>query len=161
MLKIYPMLKILSNDIDFTDDYHMLSLVSHLKDYSLCFHVNKSLNTDFEKYEDFILEASDNEDVFGFSWYYFHDESINTSFYLIGNKSNGHRLLPSQKQIDFFLLVKEAIDEESIKEIAIKLRKTTGINAVIKTDISKIKNINILLEAVELHELEFVKKEGT
>lgn len=151
------MLNKLSTDIDFTDDYHMLSLVSQHKDYSLCFHINKVLNFEFEKYDDFFNEVGDPDVNPGYSWYYYYDEVCRTTYYLIGNKSNGHRLVVAQKQVDYFLLIKDAVCEESVRELSTLLRKTNGVNAVIKTDMSKIRNINILFQLVELHELESVK----
>lgn len=153
------MLNKLSNDIDFTDDYCMLSLVSHLKDYSLCFHINKVLNFEFEKYEDFFCEVGDPEVTPGYSWYYYYDDICRTSYYLIGNKSNGHRLMSAQKQVDYFLIIKDAVNDGDVKGLSTILRKTTGIVAVIQPDMSKIKNINNLFQLIELHELEFVKKE--
>ncbi len=153
------MLNRLTNDIDFTDDFYILSLVSHLKDYSLCFQINDLLNLDFEKYEDFFKLNSEQEDnAQGFSWYYYFDDNSSSSYYLIGNKCGGRRLIPSQKQVDFFLLIKETAGNVSIKELATSLRCTKDIIAVIPNDLSKIKDINILLQEIELHEMEYVSK---
>ncbi len=151
------MSKKLSGNVDFFEDYHMLAIVSNLKDYTLCYHVNNELKFCLAKYEDLIFEfASDSEK--NFSYYFFEDKRNRTSYYLIGNKSEGSMLLPAQKTTDYFLLIKDPFSIDSIKTNANLLRKNAYISAVFDVNMQQLKGLDLLLETIELHELEFIKK---
>ena len=134
----------------------MIAIVSHLKDYTLCYHINHHLDLDLIKYDDFItLSGSDGES--SFSWYYYKDEISGTAYYLLGNKCEGGNLLRSQKTVDYFLLVKNSVVDELLVSITGGLRKVSNINAVFELNMQQQKNMDTLLEAIELHELEVVK----
>lgn len=133
----------------------MYAIATTMKDYSMAFQINGNLSTDLKNYDDIYFEmASDPEQ--GFSWYYFKDEKDHTHYYLIANKSQGSLLLPSQKTFDFILLLKDALNDEIATAIANKIRKTQGVTAVFQLPMNKIKDMDVLMETIELHELEFV-----
>jgi len=134
----------------------MIAIVSHLKDYTLCYHINHTLDLDLIKYDDLVaLSGSDGET--SFSWYYFKDEINGTVYYLLGNKCEAGNLLHSQKSVDYFLLVKNPVVDELLKSIIWKLRKVSNISAAFEINMQQQKNMDALLESIELHELEFVK----
>lgn len=151
------MSKKLSKNIDYFEDYKPLALVSHLKDYTLCYHINIDLNLDLIKYEDLIF-APPAKDENSFSWYYFKDKITRTVYYLIGNKGENGNLMPSQKTVDYFLLIKNPISDEIIKSITSRLRKIPNITAVFDFSMQQFKDMDLLLETIELHELEYVKR---
>ena len=151
------MSKKLSKNIDYFEDYHLLAIVSHLKDYSLCYHINIELKLDLIKYEDLIFALPPVKEN-SFSWYYFEDNISRTTYYLIGNKGATGSLIPSHKTVDYFLLIKKPVDNELVKTIVSRLRKTPNITAVFDTNMQQIKDMDLFLETIELHELEYVKR---
>ncbi len=151
------MSKKLSKNIDYFEDYHLLAIVSHLKDYSLCYHINTELKLDLIKYEDLIFTIPPTEES-SFSWYYFEDSLSRTTYYLMGNKGDLGNLIPSHKTVDYFLLIKQPVDNEFIRNFTVKLRKTPNITAVFDLNVQQAKDMDLLLETIELHELEYVKK---
>ncbi len=151
------MSKKLSKNIDYFEDYQLLAIVSHLKDYSLCYHINIDLEIDLIKYDDLVFALNPVEEN-SFSWYYFEDTISSTTYYLIGNKSENGNLIPGQKSVDYFLLIKKPVDDELVISIANKLRKTSNITAVFVFNMQQTKDMDLLLETIELHELEYVKK---
>lgn len=148
--------KKLSKEIDYSGEYIMVAVVSNLKDYSLCFHINGSLNMDLVKYDDMYFDlASDPEK--SFSWYYFTEKCTGTTFYLLGNKSEGSMLLSSHKTVDYFLLIKDYVSEDVSKNIITLLRKIPYITTSYNVNIQDVKLIEPLLETIELHELEVLR----
>ena len=134
----------------------MLAIVSHLKDYSLCYHINSNAGFDLVKYEDLkFVSMQDTEN--SFSWYYYKDKVTHTTYYLIGNKDQSSMLIPSQKTVDYFLLIKDPLDDEMIKSCSSVLRKTPHITAVFDINMERTKDVDLLLALIELHELEVVK----
>ena len=91
---------------------------------------------------------------------YYNEGENGASFYLIGNRNiEGHFMIP-QKGIDYFLLTKELFDEERLQQIASALRSISGIQGVFLVKMGTIKNLDLMIENLELHELEKVIKPG-
>ena len=144
-------------NINYFEDYQMLAIVSHLTDYTICYHINSDLKFDFIKYEDLIF-ATTTDTENSFSWYYYYDMISRTTYYLIGNKDASRLLIPSQKIVDYFLLIKSPISIDSVKVYANGLRKIPNITAVFDLNMGITKDMDLLLESIELHELEVIKK---
>ncbi len=144
-----------SSGFDFIKDYQLVAIVSSLKDYALCYNINNKLDLDLVKYND-ILIPSISGDERNFSWYYFKDEISRTSYYLMGNKCERENLLKSQKAVDYFLFIKNPVDKKMLNPILVSLRKISNIMVVFELDMQQQKNMETLLEAIELHELEVI-----
>ncbi|MFK5855312.1 MAG: IPExxxVDY family protein [Bacteroidota bacterium] len=151
------MSKKLQTEVDCFEEYKMIAIVSHLKDYTLCYHINLRFDFDFIKYDD-MDGITPHDDVRRFSWYYYKDDISRTVFYLMGNKCESGYLLQSQKTVDYFLLIKNPVSDDLVKSIATNMRQVTNISAVFEIDLQKQKNIDSLLETIELHELEVLNK---
>ncbi len=152
LCKIIKMVKSSIEKIDYYDGYNMLAMVSLLTDYKLCFFINNSLRFNLEKKEDLFYDFSSDKES-GFSYYYYKDTVVDTDFILIGNKNNKAILIPSQKAVNYFLLIKNAVDESVVKDVSSAIRKINGVAAVLDVNMHKIKKVDLLLETIELHEL--------
>ena len=149
--------KKLSKNINYFEDYNILAIVSHLKDYTLCYHINNELNFDFVKYKDLVFVSTSGTEN-QYSWYFYNDKVSRTTYYLIANKDEEGFLIPSQKTVDYFLFVNDPINNSIGKECSSVLRKIPNIIAVFDLNIEKTKDMDLLLESIELHELEHVRK---
>ena len=147
----------LSSDIDYFEDCQLLGLVSQLKDYRLAFFVNNQMGFNYKKYDnlDFYDSSGNKKSA---SWYYYYDEQLSAKMYLISNSTEGGKLIPSKKEIDYFVLFKEFQSAEFAESILPKLRGVSNVLAVFKLDLNSIKEADILLEQVEIHEIEQVLK---
>lgn len=146
------MAKKLSVQVNYFEDYHLLGLVSNLKDYMLTFFINNLLELDLKKYGDFKPEP---EKDIAFSWYCHWRKGELVSYYLVGNHHAKGKLVPAQKHLDFFLLIKNG-SEQKVSEIIGKLRTIEKVTAVFQLDMAKVKDMNIILEVLEMHELDQV-----
>ena len=151
------MSKKLSKITDYFEGFHMYAIVSPLKDYSLGFHINNNLGFHLASYEDIYFDMASDPDK-GFSWYYYEDVRSHTHYYLIGNKSDGSFLIPAQKTVDYLLLIKDALDDQAALDSANAIRKIPNVSAVFSVDMNKVKDMDVFMETIELHELEFVKR---
>lgn len=150
------MAKKLKLDIDYFEDYRLLSIATQMKDYTLAFHINKQLDINLKKYDDLVVPGNDA----AYPWFYFREGTNNPSFYLIGNNHPNGKLTPTQKNIDFYLLIKEFFDSDLLNHYLSSLRTVPGVLGVFGTNMSSIKNLDVMIELVELHELEYVIKPG-
>ena len=81
-----------------------------------------------------------------------------TTYYLIGNKDENGILIQQQKTVDYFLLIKDPISADISKFYANGLRKIPYITAVFDLNMENTKDLDLLLESIELHELKIIKK---
>jgi hypothetical protein len=142
-------------EIDYFEDYQFIAIVSHLKDYTLCYNINLNLDFDLVKYDDLVVHSI-SETESSFTWYYFKDEISGTNYYLMGNKCGNGNLLKSQKTVDYVLLIKNPVSDDLLSPQLNSLRKISNVTAVFELDMEQQKNMDILLEKIELHELEVV-----
>jgi len=140
--------------IDYFEEYHMLAIVSHLKDYRLAYHINQKLGSHLKKFDDLTIV---NGGEHNYTWYCCHEKENHMRVYLIGNSDKNAKLIPSRKEIDFFLLIKNAINTEKVDHILKEIRSVKDVVGVFKQEMASIKDMDVLLEVIELHELEQFK----
>lgn len=140
--------------IDYFDEYHMLAIVSHLKDYRLAYNINQALGSRLKKFDDLTIISEDEQN---FTWYCCHEKENHMTVYLIGNSATNSKLIPSRKEIDFFLLIKNAINLEKVDHILKEIRSISDVVGVFKQEMTSIRDMDVLLELIELHELEQFK----
>ena len=152
------MAKKLSSNIDYFEGYKLLGIASQLKDYSLVFFINQNLEIDLKKYEDMdIVDNEGNKSVF--SWYYYKDEHIQSKIYLVSNLSSLGKLFPSKKEMDYFMLLKDYPNEENYASSIIpEIRKIQNVLGVFNFDLNNIKNADLFIENMELHEIKYIKR---
>lgn len=145
-------------EIDIKDDYGyiLLGIVSSLPDYILAHHINQAAQVDLKRYDDFEAVKGSKKELY--SWFQAFFEEYKTKIFLLSNRSGNHRLLPSFKPIDYFLIIENEYDEELAKFLIQSVRKINKVTGIYKLDKSKISHPDIFFEKLEIHELETFKK---
>ena len=80
-----------------------------------------------------------------FSKYTYHWETTETDFYFIANKGSDGYLIPEMRKTDYFLMIKNYIDEADVENITSALNKIPEIVAAVKIEPKKIKSRENLL----------------
>ena len=121
-----------TQEIDFT----VLAINSHVKGYKLCWNINNTLQATFEKQEDHNIQ-----DELWFARYtYICDEGV--EYNLLANRSKQGYLIPNQKSINYFLVIKNDYWTQNKKEFVTKLSVTKDILLVFELDATLIKDID-------------------
>jgi hypothetical protein len=149
-------LKDKKSDLNFKG-FHLLLIVSNFKDYQLAHFINIVAGLNFKKYDDFLF-ATNPENPRYYSWFHYNDEKYNVKYYLLENISNHTYLFSNLKKIDFLLFVKGSVPGSLISGLEQKLRGVRGITAVLRHEVSVLKDVQVFLDEMELHELEYVTK---
>ncbi len=145
------MVKKLTLDINLFEGIEMLGLVTHFKDYRLAYYINDAMDIQLKRYADFQLAGKNGQ----YSWYYFTEGGNYHNITMIGNHHHAGKLITDYKA-DYLFLIKNIFDEDQVAEFISKLRKIAGLSLVFQMQLAKVKNIDILLEALEMHELKQV-----
>ena len=135
--------KVLKFEIDL--DFVLIAVTTSLKDYRICYYINKCLNFNFTRIDDLSLDTHVNGSPMLFSLYHYVWESTETDFYFIGNKGSDGYLVPEMREADFFIMIKNYIDDDDLENMISALNKIPEIVAAVKIDPKKIKSRENLL----------------
>jgi len=117
-------------------DFAVLAINSHIKAYKLCWNINSSMQLNFEKKNDHNIK----KDLWFSRYNYISDDGI--EYDLLANRSKKGYLVPSQKSINFFLIVKNDYWNQDKAEFMIKLRNIADILLVFEIDTANLKHID-------------------
>ena len=117
-------------------DFSVLAINSHTKAYKLCWNINKYLQLNFEKKKDHSIK----EELWFARYRYVCDDDV--EYTLLANHSKKGCLIPSQKSVNFFLLIKNDYWQQEKKEFINKLRDIKDILLVFELDTNSTKQID-------------------
>ncbi len=135
--------KILKYEIDL--DFVLIAVTTSLKDYRICYLINKYLNFNLVKSADLAIDINPNPEPVYFSQYEYHLEAGPTDFYFIANKGSDGYLIPEMRKTDYFMIIKNYISEDELDNILSALNRVPEIVAAVKIEPKKIKSRENLL----------------
>ncbi len=121
-------------------DFKLLAVSSQLKDYVFCFKINKLLSINFCKINDLELPFNGGNENNYFSRYYYVPSDTETELYIVANKGSEGFLVPEMKKADFFILIRNYIDNEDFKLLISQLNKIPEILVALEVDPKKLKS---------------------
>jgi hypothetical protein len=126
---------------DFFEDTKLLGIMTPIKDYQLCWHLNSLLGIDFRINHDIEIQLTKKKRNYFFTVYEFLDPTGSLCHYLYNNRFDGEYLLPEFKHLDFLWLMKgDIVHEETLQETINNLRSISGVQLVTELTNEKIKN---------------------
>jgi len=135
--------KFLKFEIDL--DFVLIAVTTSLKDYRICYLINKCLSFNFVKINDLEVDFHPGAGPSYFSLYTYNWEASETDFFFIANKGTDGYLIPEMKKADYFLMIKNYIDDKDLENIISSLNRIPEIVAAVKIDPKKIKSRENLL----------------
>ena len=124
--------------LDCAHDYEfvVLAINTHIKGYKLCWNINNQLGFNFE-----MTDAHTISGDLELTRYSMRSEK-NAKFDILSNRSKKGFLIPSQKSVNYFLVIKDENWSEIKESFLSKLRAINEILLVFELDLEKIKNSN-------------------
>jgi hypothetical protein len=135
--------KVLKFEIDL--DFVLIAITSPLKDYRLCYLINRGLHLNFTKTEDLCLDPLHGGSPSFFSIYQFRQANSDTDFFFIANKGSEGYLVPEMNKTDYLLMIKNYFEPEELEKLVTGLNHIPEIVAAVKVDPKKIKSRENLL----------------
>lgn len=135
--------KFLKFEIDL--DFVLIAVTTSLKDYRICYLINRYLHFNFIKATDLSVDIYQASAPVYFSIYTYNWEASETDFFFIANKGSDGYLIPEMKKADYFLMIKNYIDDADLEKIISALNRIPEIVAAVKIDPKKIKSRENLL----------------
>jgi len=125
-------------------DFILIGIVCQHKDYRLCHELNAAFKTELVRENDLEIFNGRRMEKVSFSFYCYKTEEEDR-YYLISNKSKLGFLIPEQKQIDYFLLVRENVKRLDEQDLMNQLKDLKVVLGTFKFDPKKLKSRDNLL----------------
>lgn len=132
---------------DYDCDFELISIISGIRDYRLCWHLNQHLGFDFARQPEIQLHYPKKQKYGYFNLYEYEDELNWLQYYFIVNKSLGENLIPELKQVDYLLLIKGGSVGMDTESLLHNLKQIKYVEAAFQTDPTTLRSRqNLILE---------------
>lgn len=115
-------------------DFSLIGISCHHKDYRLCWELNKVMEIHLNRVDDYVIENTK------FPFYEFLDDDNYLDYYLIGNRSGVGYLIPEQKKVDYFMLLKGNTSDELVSDIICKINSISLVLTSFNVDPNQLKS---------------------
>jgi len=120
-------------------DFILIGIACQHKDYRLCHELNAALGIDLIRENDYEIFNEKRMEKISFAFY--HYPTIEEDdYYLFANKGRQGLLIPEQKQIDYFLMIRENVRRLDESWLTNRLKNIPIILGIFKTDPEKLKS---------------------
>jgi hypothetical protein len=127
------------------EDFGLLGMVSDEPDYKLCWMLNQTLGTDFQKEDDLELYHQKLGDDQVFSVFSFTDENALLIYRIVSNRAENGFFLDELKNLDYVVHIQGEISREKIGAFLQGISTIEGIRMCVPVDLTKIRNRERLL----------------
>ena len=125
----------------FFEDTRVLGIMSPVKDYQFCWHLNSTTGLDFRVNHELEIKVIRKKRDYFFSVYEYNEPTRFLSHYVYNNQFDGEYLLPEFKHLDFLWLMKgDEVCDESLQETVQTIRSIQHVQLVTGLAVKKITN---------------------
>ena len=145
-------------DSDYDNNYTLIGIVSHQRDYRLIWSINEKMNLHLVKMSDLKIFQDKKNEINTFSFFYYDDPQTFKSYFFISNIGEKGALFPEHKQTNFFLLIKGNVPQALNDELMRSLNANEYVLTAHSIALLSIKNIDNFFNDMEIDMMEMLKK---
>ena len=145
----------------------LIGISSHEKDYRICWALNNKFGIELVKAESLEIKGRKQQTPSFFSLFTYEDAEAFTEYAVVANRSENKLsaskehslfgqseskgddqseiLIPEQKQMNYFFLIKGEMEEEKISEWLKKIKEIELVLTAIRIDVSQLKSKHNLI----------------
>ncbi len=148
-------------EIEFDYDFVLIGISSHEKDYRICWTLNNALNLQLAKQESLEIKGKKQTTPSFFSFFLFEkqdefidyavianlsesktvEQTTNTLFgSLDENESDNEYLIPEQKQMNYFFVIRGEIENEEVNEIIQQIKEIENVQTAVRIDVKSLRS---------------------
>jgi hypothetical protein len=126
--------------IDYDYQFYLIGLSCHLKDYRLCWSINRYLGLGLKRRDDHILDISGAVGRFPFFQSNLNENSGEPVFSLVANRSESGLLIAEHKEYDYWLLATNLLSDEDKNMLLKGVQKLREILAASPIEAGKLRS---------------------
>ncbi|REJ82835.1 MAG: IPExxxVDY family protein [Bacteroidetes bacterium] len=120
-------------------DFILIGIVCFHNDYRICREINISLDIKMVRMNDFDVFNNKRMETQGFAFFQYLSKEFD-EFCLVANKNPKGILIPEQKQMDYFLMIRQGQHQYDSDELVHQLKNTNTVLGAYKLDVTQLKS---------------------
>ncbi|TVR41702.1 MAG: IPExxxVDY family protein [Bacteroidia bacterium] len=138
-------------------DFKTVGIFSTQKDYRLCWLLNKTLNLDLKRIDDFLHSPHNQNTPSSFPLFYQEIPRLMLRYFLLNNRSKEGLLFPEPKNLDYLLLLDKPSEQHDIDALIKKIRSVPMVQAAYLLDGKLGKKADSFFYDFEMHITDVLK----
>jgi hypothetical protein len=127
-------------EIEYDYDFVLIGISSHEKDYRICWALNNKLQLDLIKTEPLEIKDKKQEDLSHFSLFCFERPDEFMEYFIIANRSEKGLLIPEQKQVDYFFIIRGEIENDAVMDMVKQIKEINLVQMAFRIDVHSLKS---------------------
>jgi hypothetical protein len=127
-------------EIEYDYDFVLIGISSHEKDYRICWAINNKLGLNLVKAEPLEIKDKKQDDLSHFSLFSFELPDEFREYFVIANRSEKGLLIPEQKQVDYFFIMRGEEEDESIMEKIRLIKEISLVQMAFRIDVNSLRS---------------------
>lgn len=127
-------------EIEYDYDFVLIGISSHEKDYRISWVINNKLGLNLIKTEALEIKDKKQDEPSHFSLFCFEQPDEFMEYFMIANRSEKGLLIPEQKQIDYFFIIRGEIEDEKVMEIIKQIKESNLVQTAFRVDVKALKS---------------------
>jgi hypothetical protein len=127
-------------EIEYDYDFVLIGISSHEKDYRICWALNNKLELSLVKAEPLEIKDKKQDEHSHFSLFSFDRPDEFMEYFVIANRSEQGLLIPEQKQMDYFFVIRGEIEDDEVMEMIKKIKEINFVQTAFRIDAKSLKS---------------------
>jgi hypothetical protein len=127
-------------EINYDYDFVLIGISSHEKDYRICWGLNNKLGLDLVKVEPLEIKDKKQDDLSHFSLFSCERPDEFMEYFIIANRSEKGMLIPEQKQMDYFFIIRGEIENDTVMEMIKQIKEIDLVQTAFRIDVASLKS---------------------
>lgn len=127
-------------EIEYDYDFVLIGISSHEKDYRICWALNNQLGLDLVKTDALEIKDKKQDDPSFFSLFSFELPDEFMEYFIIANRSEKGLLIPEQKQVDYFFIIRGEIENEKVMDMIRLIKESSLVQTAFRVDVNALKS---------------------
>lgn len=127
-------------DIEYDYDFVLIGISSHEKDYRICWVLNNKLGLNLIKTEPLEIKDKKQDELSHFSLFCFEQPDDFMEYFIIANRSEKGLLIPEQKHVDYFFIVRGEIEDNKVMEMIKRIKESNLVQTAFRIDVNSLKS---------------------
>lgn len=127
-------------EIEYDYDFVLIGISSHEKDYRICWALNNQLGLNLIKTDALEIKDKKQDDPSFFSLFSFELPDEFMEYFIIANRSEKGLLIPEQKQVDYFFIIRGEIENDKVMEMIKLIKESSLVQTAFRVDVNALKS---------------------
>jgi hypothetical protein len=131
----------------------LFGLTTVYRDYRVAHFLNQVLSLNLVSIEDLPVYSAKLKRLSAYSFYKSYSSNLRTDFFLVANSNGETRMIPDQKQIDYWLIMKGSAPQDYYNSLVGRLRAIPQVHAF-RLEPDSIRDLASIIQDLEIHLVE-------